>query len=154
MTPGAPHDRARIRRIDARRPGLAVTRISGRRTLILVLSHAVLVQIITSAMRPTISYAVLDLGASPAISGFFSAAFALPALILALPVGHALDRLGERSAFVLGPLGLVAATLLATFGGSSVFILILATVLLGIGHLMSVLVQQAMVANTTRRGPS
>ena len=122
------------------------------RMLVLVVSHAVLVQIITYAMRPTLSYAVLDAGASPAILGIISAAFAFPGLLLALPAGHALDRFGERFLLVLGPLSLIGAALLAVIADSSIVLLILATALLGMGHLLSLIGQQAMVANTTRSG--
>jgi MFS family permease len=115
----------------------------------LVLGHVVLVQTIATAMRPTLSYGVLDLGGSPAVLGAVSAAFALPGVFLALPAGHALDRLGERSLLVLGPTSVVAAALLVTFAGSSIAVLVLATALLGLGHLISLIGQQAMLANTT-----
>ncbi len=76
---------------------------SHRTALFLVLGHAVIVQIIVYAMRPTLSYAVLDAGGSPALLGVISAAFALPGLLLALPAGHALDRFRERSLLLVGP---------------------------------------------------
>ncbi len=41
---------------------------------------------------------------------------------------------------------------MAVFAGSSVLLIIVATVLLGAGHLVSLIGQQAMVANTTNRG--
>jgi MFS family permease len=118
----------------------------------LVLGHVVLVQTIATAMRPTLSYGVLDLGGSPAVLGAVSAAFALPGVFLALPAGHALDRLGERSLLILGPTSVVAAALLVTFVGSSIAVLVLATALLGFGHLLSLIGQQAMLANTTPSG--
>ena len=84
--------------------------------------------------------------------GIISAAFAFPGLLLALPAGHALDRFGERFLLVLGPLSLIGAALLAVIADSSIVLLILATALLGMGHLLSLIGQQAMVANTTRSG--
>ena len=51
----------------------------------------------------------------------------------------------------MGPLALIAAALLSVVAHSSVVLLILATVLLGIGHLLSLIGQQAMLANTTSR---
>jgi MFS family permease len=119
------------------------------RALLLVLAHAVLVQVIVYAMRPAISYAVLEAGGSAAILGFVSAAFALPGLLLALPAGQAMDRFGERSLLALGPVAILAAALFATFAGRSVALLMVATALLGMGHLLSLIGQQAMVANTT-----
>lgn len=129
-----------------------MTRAPRRGALILVLFHAVLIQIITFAMRPTLSYAVLDAGGSAASLGVIVAAFAVPALLLALPVGRAIDRLGERPALLLGSLALIAATLIAALAGQSFWVLLAATVLLGVGHLMSVIGEQAIVANTTSRG--
>ncbi|MGO4384651.1 MFS transporter [Specibacter sp. RAF43] len=118
----------------------------------LVLAHAVVIQVITFGMRPTLSYAVLDLGGSPALLGVVVAAFAVPALLLALPAGHVIDRIGERASLLAGACALVVAALIATFGGGSVAALLLATTFLGMGHLLSVIGEQAMVANTTNRG--
>ncbi|WP_256127662.1 MFS transporter [Arthrobacter sp. SDTb3-6] len=117
-----------------------------------LLAHAVVLQAITFAMRPTVSYAVLDVGGSQALLGVVVAAFAVPALILALPAGHVIDRTGERASLLAGAAALVMAALLAIFGGGSVGVLLLATMFLGIGHLLSVIGEQAIVANTTSRG--
>ena len=111
----------------------------------LVLGHAVLVQAIATAMRPTLSYGVSTSAGHPLCSGAVSAAFALPGIFLALPAGHAMDRLGERSLLVLGPASVVAAALLVTFVGSSIAVLVLATALLGLGHLLCLIGQQAML---------
>lgn len=124
------------------------------RALILVLGHAVLIQTLTYAMRPTLSYAVLEAGASPALLGSISATFALPGLLLALPIGHALDRFGERTALVAGTLAVGSAAALVVLEHSSIVLLIVATVLFGLGHLMSLIGQQAMLANTVARGRS
>ena len=117
-----------------------------------LLVHAVVLQAITFAMRPTLSYAVLDEGGSQALLGVVVAAFAVPALILALPAGHVIDRIGERASLLAGAAALIVAALLAIFGGGSVGVLLLATMFLGVGHLLSVTGEQAMVANTTKRG--
>ena len=85
--------------------------IAGRRprAILFVLAHAVVIQLITFAMRPTLSYAVLDVGGSPALLGVVVAAFAVPALILALPAGHVIDRIGERPSLLVGAGALIAA---------------------------------------------
>lgn len=127
--------------------------VKGRpRAVMFVLAHAVVLQVITFAMRPTLSYAVLDVGGSQALLGVVVAAFAVPALLLALPAGHVIDRIGERAALLTGAAALIVAALIAFFGGSSVGVLLLATMFLGMGHLLSVIGEQAMVANTTSRG--
>ncbi len=124
----------------------------GRLAVMLVLAHAVVIQSITFGMRPTLSYAVLDAGGSQALLGVLVAAFAVPALLLALPAGHIIDRTGERASLISGAAALIAAVLLALLGGGSVAMLLLATMFLGVGQLLSVIGEQAIVANTTSRG--
>jgi MFS family permease len=137
-----------------RGPGKALRSVprSGRLAVMLVLAHAVVIQSITFGMRPTLSYAVLDAGGSQALLGLLVAAFAVPALILALPAGHVIDRTGERASLIAGAAALIVAALLAIFGGGSVAVLLLATMFLGMGQLLSVIGEQAIVANTTSRG--
>ncbi len=125
---------------------------TGRRAVMFVLAHAVVIQIITFGMRPTLSYAVLDVGGAQALLGVVVAAFAVPALILALPAGHVIDRTGERASLLTGAAALIVAALLAFFGGGSLAVLLVATMFLGVGHLLSVIGEQAIVANTTNRG--
>lgn len=115
--------------------------------LISILVHAAIVQVLTFAVRPTLSYAVLDAGGTPALLGVVAAAFAVPALLMALPAGHAVDRIGERPALILGSVTLLMACSTALWGAESITLLVLATVLLGGGHLMSVVGNQAMIAN-------
>ena len=124
----------------------------GRRALLLVVVHAVVIQIITFAMRPALSFAVLDLDGAPILIGLLSAAFAVPALLLALPAGHAIDRIGERPALVLGSICVIAAAVVAALSGDSLAALVAAAILLGIGHLLSVIGEQSIVAKESRRG--
>jgi MFS family permease len=126
-----------------------VRRFSGNGRLTLVLTHAALVQVITFAVRPNFSYAVLDTRGSAALLGVIAAAFAIPALLMALPAGHTVDRFGERPALVIGSAAIVVACLLAAFAGDSFLLLVIAAVILGCGHLMSVVGDQAMMANIT-----
>ena len=126
----------------------------GQRVLFLVLGHAVFVQMITYGMRPTLSYAVLDAGGAAALLGIVAASFAFPALLLALPFGYWVDRVGERSALVLGATVLIAAALVAAFADGSIWLIILATVLLGLGQVLSAIGEQAMIANTRGTGNS
>lgn len=124
----------------------------GRGALLLVVVHAIVIQLVTFAMRPALSYAVLDLGGAPILLGMLSAAFAVPALLLALPAGHFIDRIGERPALVLGSICVIAAALIAALSNNSLAALVAATVLLGIGHLLSVIGEQSIVAKESRRG--
>jgi MFS family permease len=124
-----------------------VSRFAGNGRIVMVLTHSALVQLLTFAVRPNLSYAVLDGGGSAALLGVIAAAFAVPALLMALPAGHAVDRIGERPALLLGAVAIIASCVIAAFAGDSFILLVLATVILGCGHLMSVVGDQAMMAN-------
>ncbi|TYB56590.1 MFS transporter [Nonomuraea sp. PA05] len=117
-----------------------------------LLAHSAGAQVITFVLRPTMSYRAIELGVPPALLGVLGASFALAPLLLALPAGHAADRYGERRIAVAGALLLAAAALAFTTLGHTVAGLIAAGILLGTGHLGSVIAQQALVANTTERG--
>lgn len=110
-----------------------------------LLVHAVVVQVISYAMRPAISYAILDLGYGPGWLGVATAAFAVPPLLLAVPSGRLTDRLGERTMLIAGALAYVGAAACALLWGHSLIGLVLATVLLGLGVLWSVVGEQTWV---------
>ncbi|WP_308491962.1 MFS transporter [Microbacterium terrisoli] len=116
-----------------------------RRGLVLLLTHAVLIQIIIFGMRPALSYAALGLGSSPAFLGFLSAFYALPALFLALPAGRIVDVIGERRGLVIGAVTVSAAAAIAVVGVGSLFVLMIAAVILGCGQMFTVLGQQSYV---------
>lgn len=118
----------------------------------LVLVQTVLVQTLSFGLRPTLSYAVLDAGGSGSLLGVLTAAFALPSLFLALPVGHIMDRIGERPVLVIGPLSMLAASAIGFIFTDSIALLILATAFVGIGHLSTVLSTQAVLANRFASG--
>ncbi len=112
-------------------------------------AHAVLVQVITFVLRPTATYRAVELDVPAHWLGLLAASFAVLPLLLAVPAGHATDRHGERSVMVAGSaVVLLCALGFVTLGGSVVG-LVVASVLLGLGHLCSVVGQQAMVANRT-----
>ncbi len=123
----------------------------GRRGVLL--AHALLIQALTFIVRPTMSYRAIELDVPAAWLGVLAASFALAPLVLALPVGQAVDRFGEWRVATAG------ATLVTVSGvaflvlGDSVGGLAVAGAVFGIGHLGCVVGQQALVANTTdRRG--
>ncbi|KZE89978.1 hypothetical protein AVP41_02780 [Microbacterium sp. TNHR37B] len=120
------------------------------RGLALLLVHAVVVQAISYGVRPAISYEILHLGLGPAWLGVATAAFALPPLLLALPAGRIVDRVGERGMLIAGGLSLAAAAAVALVLPGSAAGLIVATVLLGLGVLFSVVGEQAWVMRSAR----
>jgi len=112
-----------------------------------LLVHAVLLQTITFVLRPMTSYRAIELGAPVFWLGALSACFALVPLVVAIPSGRATDRLGERPIMILGAalMGAAAATFLLLrdwLPGLAV-----ANIVLGTGHLLSVVSEQAVVAN-------
>ncbi|WEG08009.1 MFS transporter [Microbacterium horticulturae] len=126
----------------------------GRRGLVLLLIHAALMQIIIFGMRPSLSYAALGLGASPAALGVLSAFYALPALFLALPAGRVVDLIGERRGMVIGAVTVAAAAGVAVAGHGSLALLIAASVLLGCGQMFTVLGEQSYVGAISTAGRS
>ncbi|TMR22898.1 MFS transporter [Nonomuraea turkmeniaca] len=124
----------------------------GRRATAVLLAHAAATQVITFVLRPTMSYRAIELDVPAALLGLLGASFAIAPLLLALPAGHAADRYGERRLAVAGAFLLTAASVAFLAIGHTVPGLLAAGVLLGTGHLGCVIAQQALVANTTRRG--
>ncbi|WP_336207229.1 MFS transporter [Nonomuraea sp. LPB2021202275-12-8] len=112
----------------------------------LLVVHAILVQVISYGIRPSLSYAVLELGYGSAWLAVLAAMFAVPPLVLALATGRLVDRLGERPSMVIGGVALTAASVAAYFGSSHLALLITATALLGIGIIFSMVAEQSAVA--------
>jgi MFS family permease len=98
------------------------------------------------SVRPAVAYAALDAGVAPALLGVLSASYALAPLVLALPVGRMVDRMGERPA-LLGGAVLMAASCLVLMGGTGrPAWLIAGLVLAGISHLLCIIGEQTAVA--------
>jgi MFS family permease len=133
----APHDR---------------TGAPGRRLLALLLLHSAITQVITFVLRPTSAYRALELDVPTAWLGALTASFAVVPLVLAVPSGQATDRFGERRVMLVGAvlLALSGAVFWTERGGAAG--LVLGSVVLGTGHLLSVVGQQAAVANTAGPG--
>jgi MFS family permease len=110
------------------------------------------VQVVTFVLRPTTTYRALELGIPAAWLGVLSASFAIAPLVLAVPSGQAVDRFGERRVMLVGGLVLCLAAAVFVLLGGGVPGLVAGSVLLGIGHLCSVVGQQALVANATPPG--
>jgi MFS family permease len=123
-----------------------------RRLLALLLLHSTLTQVITFVLRPTSAYRAIELGVSPAWLGALTASFAVVPLLLAVPSGQATDRFGERRVMLLGAvlMTLSGAVFALERGGAAG--LVLGSVVLGTGHLLSVVGQQAAVANSAGPG--
>ena len=124
----------------------------GRRLLAVLLLHSTLTQVITFVVRPTSAYRALELDVPTAWLGALTASFAVVPLLLAVPSGQATDRFGERRVMLVGAvLMTLSAGIFATERGGAAG-LVLGSVVLGTGHLLSVVGQQAAVANTAGPG--
>jgi MFS family permease len=124
----------------------------GRRLLALLLLHSALTQVVTFVLRPTSAYRALELDVPTAWLGALTASFAVVPLVLAVPSGQATDRFGERRVMLVGAvlMALSGAVFATERGGAAG--LVLGSVVLGTGHLLSVVGQQAAVANTAGPG--
>ncbi|GLY17096.1 hypothetical protein Kisp01_41110 [Kineosporia sp. NBRC 101677] len=116
-----------------------------------LLAHSVLTQVITFLLRPATTYRALEIDTPAAWLGVLSACFAIAPLVLALPSGAVVDRIGERGTALIGALTVTSSALLLTVSGDSVAGLAAGTCLLGVGHLGSVVSQQTLVANSTTK---
>ena len=125
----------------------------GRRRLLgPLLVHAVLTQVVTFVLRPTTAYRAVELDVPAAWLGALTASFAVVPLLLAVPSGQATDRFGERRVMLAGSaLLLLSAVVFATGRGGAAG-LVLGSVVLGTGHLLSVVGEQAAVADSAGPG--
>ena len=108
--------------------------------------HTVLTQVLAGVLRPALAYRALELDVPTAALGAVAASFALAPLALALPSGQLVDRVGERIVMVAGALLMTASCVVAALAGD-VAAVVAASALLGTGHLLSVVAEQAWVAN-------
>ncbi|AXK34990.1 MFS transporter [Streptomyces armeniacus] len=119
----------------------------GRWPWAVLLGHALLVQLLTFVLRPTTTYRAIELDLPRALLGALSACFAVAPLVLAIPSGAVTDRIGERAMALLGSVFVLASALVLALCGHSPAALVGGSVLLGVGHLCSVIGQQTWVAN-------
>jgi MFS family permease len=124
----------------------------GRRLLALLLLHSVLTQTVTFVLRPTSAYRAIELGVPAAWLGALTASFAVVPLVLAVPSGQATDRFGERRVMLVGSALLIASGGVFLIDGLGAAGLVAGSVVLGTGHLLSVVGQQAAVANAAGPG--
>ena len=113
----------------------------------LLLVQSLLVQYIASAIRPALSYAIVDSALAVVWLSALAAVYALPSLALAIPSGVLVDRWGERPIMVTGSGIVLGAVLVVWAGPGTLPYLLTAAGMLGLGHLLSVVAGQAMVAN-------
>ncbi len=119
----------------------------GRRSSTALLVHSALIQAVTFLVRPAATYRALELDVPAFALGVLAASYAVFPLLLALPIGGLVDRLGERRLMAIGSAVVLSCSAFLLFWGSSVAALVAGTALLGAGQLACVVGQQAVVAN-------
>ncbi|MFJ6158580.1 MFS transporter [Pseudarthrobacter sp. NPDC092184] len=119
----------------------------GRRSTAALLVHSTLIQALTFLLRPAATYRALELDVPGFALGLLAASYAVFPLLLAVPTGALVDRLGERRLMAAGAAVVLASALFLLLWGSSIAALIIGTALLGVGQLTCVVGQQAVVAN-------
>lgn len=108
--------------------------------------HALAVQAVGFSVRPAVAYAALDAGVAPALLGVLSASYALAPLVLALPVGRAVDRIGERPVLIAGAVLMATSCGVLMIGSGQPVWLIVGLMLAGVSHLLCVVGEQTAVA--------
>ena len=123
-----------------------------RRVLGMLLAHSALTQVVTFVLRPMTAYRAVELDVPAAGLGALTASFAVVPLLLAVPSGQATDRFGGRRVMLAGALLLLlsAVVFLTELGGAGG--LVVGSIVLGTGHLLSVVAQQAAVADSAGPG--
>jgi predicted MFS family arabinose efflux permease len=115
-----------------------------------LLTHALFLQLTIYIVRPTTAYRALEIGVDPALLGVVSTSFALLPLFAALFLGRASDA-GHDGKLLVGGAGLM---LLAGVGfllrSPTLEFLLFWNVLLGLGHVLSVVAEQGRVARGQR----
>jgi MFS family permease len=107
---------------------------------------ALLVITAVHAVRPMVSYRALHLGATPLQLGLVAASYALLSILIAVPTGRWVDRVGE-SRFLLSGAVLIAVVACALIGVTSITGLVIAHSLLGVGQILSTVALQSLVAS-------
>lgn len=111
-----------------------------------ILLVSVLLQTAVYAIRPMVSYQALDLGAGEFELGAIASAYAVLSLVLAVPIGRWVDRWGEPRFVVVGS-AVITLVALWLVWADSVIALAASQAALGMGHIMTVVGAQALIAN-------
>lgn len=115
--------------------------------LVAVLVCQVGVQVAVSISRPVTSYRLVAAGFDATVVGLVAAAFAVPPMLLALPLGRFSDR--ASTPIVVAGCLITSIAALGLSLSTSVAVLAVSTGLLGIGHLGTVVGTQSLVAQSS-----
>ena len=112
----------------------------------LLLAQSFLLQLATYTVRAATVYRALQVGVSPAYLGLLAASFAIVPLFASLIIGRAADAGHEAQILMYGSVLMFMAGLGLLTSSSSLLLILLWNILIGIGHSMSVIAQQSKIA--------
>jgi MFS family permease len=115
-----------------------------------VLFITLVLQVAVYALRPMVSYEAISFGASNFELGIIASAFALLSLPLAVSIGRWIDRWGAAWFVIAGAAMISAVSLLLLFI-DDIWVLVASQAILGLGHILSVIGSQTLVANQASR---
>ncbi len=118
---------------------------SSSKWLLLVLLNSLLIQGATYVVRPMVTYRLVEWGANAAPLGFIGALYALAPLIFAIQLGRWVDRGRAGTALFVGSLVAILGSTLILFS-NEVTLLAFAMPLLGMGHLLTMVGGQTLIA--------
>ena len=116
-----------------------------------VLAHAFFLQVAVYVVRPATSYRALDLGIDPGLLGLVVASFSILPVFLAVGIGRATDRGKERFVLLSGAVLMIVSGFGLLFAATSLATLLSWNLLLGIGHIMSLIGEQSRLAAAKNR---
>lgn len=111
-----------------------------------ILLVTLLLQTAVYALRPMVSYKAISVGANLFELGVIASSFAVLSLLVAVSIGRWVDRWGEPRFLIAGS-AVISAVCLSLIWIESVWALAVSQALLGLGHILSVVATQTLVAN-------
>ncbi len=125
--------------------------IFNQRWLLMVLLNSGLVQAAVYVVRPMVTYRAADLGADATLIGAIGATFALAPLFFSIQIGRVVDKGRAGLAMFIGAV-LLSISSTALIFADQIYLLVLAMPFLGIGHLLTMVGGQTMIANRSNDG--
>lgn len=109
-----------------------------------ILLVTVLTMAVVSGTRTLISYRVLAMGGDAIVIGIVTSLFALIPLLVAIPVGRAVDRGRGRFMLRIGSVVITLALVLTTIS-QNLLVLALGNAILGIGQILATVAAQGLI---------
>jgi MFS family permease len=121
------------------------------KSFVRVLLITLFLQTAVYGLRPMVSYKAISVGANTFDLGMIASSFAVLSLLVAVSIGRWVDRWGEAR-FVTAGAVVICAVCVSLLWIDTVWILALSQALLGLGHILSVVATQTLVANLGKPG--